>query len=96
MLFKEKNTSAGGFIILLLVILNVLIMKLAFIHNEKLYWAMVVTVPLLLAAILRDHQKKQAILRNFPLMSHLRYFFGRFQARIKTMLLRKRIGRQAF
>ena len=52
MLHKEKNVSVSGTIILLLVISNVLILKVAFIQNENWYWALVVSLPLLLIAIL--------------------------------------------
>src|SRR5690349_14223503 len=80
MLYKEKNASASRIIILLLVIINVLIVKAAFIQNENLYWALVITFPLLLIAAARDVlQKKQAFLRNDPVTGHIRNFFERIR-----------------
>ncbi|WP_018614659.1 hypothetical protein [Segetibacter koreensis] len=51
MLDKEKKTSIGGTIILLLVFINAFILKIAFIQNEKWYATLVITLPLLLIAI---------------------------------------------
>ena len=72
---KEKNVSPGGAIILLLVFLNALVLKISFIHNANLYCALLATLPLLLIAILDVRQKKHALLRNYPVIGHLRYFF---------------------
>jgi hypothetical protein len=44
---------------LLLVFLNTLILKIAFIQNEKMYAALVITLPLLLLAIYYLSQKKE-------------------------------------
>jgi hypothetical protein len=75
MLHKEKNVSASGIIILVLVMINVIILKVAFIQNENWYWALTVTLPLLLIAVLDVRQTKYAILRNYPVIGRLRYFF---------------------
>ena len=80
---KKKNVSLSGTIILLLVFLNAFILKVSFIHNENLYWALVVTLPLLLIAILDVRQKKHAILRNFPIIGYLRYFFETIRPEIR-------------
>lgn len=61
---KEKSTSVSGTMILLLVFLNALIIKIAFIQNEKWYIALVITLPLLLVAVLFNRQKKHAALTN--------------------------------
>ncbi len=45
-----KNPSVGGMLILLLVIINVIILKSAYISNEKLYGLLVITLPMLLIA----------------------------------------------
>lgn len=71
MLHKEKNVSVIGTIILLLVILNVLILKIAFIQNESWYWALVITLPLLLIAVLYVRQTKHGILHNYPVIVRL-------------------------
>ena len=61
MLHNEKYSSLRGMIVLLLVILNVLILKVAFIKNEDWYWALVITLPMLLMAILDVRKRKHAI-----------------------------------
>ena len=61
---KEKNTSVSGITMLLLVFLNALIIKNAFIQDEKWYIALVITLPLLLVAVLFNRQKKHRALTH--------------------------------
>jgi hypothetical protein len=61
MLHNEKNISPSGMIVLLLVVLNVLILKVAFIKNENLYWALAITLPMLLVVILDMRKREHAI-----------------------------------
>ncbi|MDB5246892.1 MAG: glutamate synthase [Segetibacter sp.] len=63
---KEKNIPVSGTVILLLVFINALILKIAFIGSEKWYWALSVTLPLLLLCIYKKGQKKSSILSNNP------------------------------
>ena len=42
-----------GTIVLLLVFINAIIIKTAYLRNERLYWALVVSVPLLAFAASR-------------------------------------------
>lgn len=58
MLNERKPVSAIRAIILLLVILNVLILRDAFTTNKKLYWNLIVTLPILLLAIEYKRRKK--------------------------------------
>jgi glutamate synthase domain-containing protein 2 len=80
---KKKNVSFSGTIILLLVFLNAFILKVSFIHNQNLYWALVVTLPLLLVAVFDVRQKKHALLRNYPIIGHLRYFFEKIRPELR-------------
>lgn len=48
---KEKHISIGGTVVLVLVFVNALILKTAFIQNNSLYNALFITLPLLLLAI---------------------------------------------
>jgi L-asparagine transporter-like permease len=59
MLDKTKKVSASGIVILLLIFLNAVVVKVAFIRNSKWYMALIVTVPLLLFALYYTTQKKQ-------------------------------------
>jgi hypothetical protein len=58
MLHNEKNISVRQNLILLLVFLNALILKVAFIWNENWYFGLIVTFPLLLVATYNIHQRK--------------------------------------
>ena len=83
MIQERKPVSASGIIILLFVLLNVLVLRNAFIRNEKLYWYLIVTLPLLLLAVSNTYQKKHALLRNFPVIGYLRYFFESFRPELR-------------
>ncbi|MEO5998901.1 MAG: hypothetical protein ABIN89_19205 [Chitinophagaceae bacterium] len=88
MLIRKNNISGSGTIILILVMTSVLISKIAYIHNNNWYWGLLVTLPLLLIAIVDARHSKQAILRNYPVIGHPRYFFEKTR--------RKDIGEDAF
>lgn len=83
MTVKQKPIPASGVIILFLVLLNVVSIRAGYSENQKWYWVLVVSLPLLLLAILNIRQKKHAILRNFPLIGHLRYFFESIRPEIR-------------
>ncbi|HEX6845437.1 MAG TPA: FMN-binding glutamate synthase family protein [Chitinophagaceae bacterium] len=79
----QKPVSASKIIILLLVLLNVIVLKAAYTGNEKWYWSLIITMPLLLLAILNIRQQKHAVLRNFPVIGYLRYFFESIRPEIR-------------
>jgi len=58
---NQEKVSASGIIILILVMLNVIILKTAFIHDAQIYWGLVITLPLLLIAIFDAIKTKLAI-----------------------------------
>jgi glutamate synthase domain-containing protein 2 len=74
MIRKRKEVSVSNAILLFLVIANILILKLAYINNEQWYWGLCLTLPLLLIAIRDTRQRKHAVIRNYPVIGHLRYF----------------------
>ncbi|MEP7110794.1 MAG: hypothetical protein ABI760_22560 [Ferruginibacter sp.] len=47
---NQKSSSPGGMISLVLILINAVILKHAFTLNEKWYWALIVTIPLLIAS----------------------------------------------
>ena len=57
-----KASSVRGLFLLLLIFLNAVVLKTAFVHHSKWYSALFITLPLLLAAILSDKQKKRIVL----------------------------------
>ena len=72
MLYKSEqihhtaNTaSSKGLLVLLLVFINGIILKIAFVQNPNWYNALYITLPLLFAAILFK-QKKDNGVRPFP------------------------------
>ncbi len=72
---NPMEVSVSGMIIAFVVLLNAVILKSAFSVSEGWYWALLVTFPLLLIAIRDVFQKKHAVIRNYPIIGHLRYLF---------------------
>jgi 4-hydroxybenzoate polyprenyltransferase len=56
---RSKKASVRGAIVLLLVILNAVIIKVAFIENSKWYLVLIISVPVLLIAIKYSKRKRQ-------------------------------------
>lgn len=53
-----KSNPGVGIVVLLLLLINALIAKIAFIKNENLFWLLVIMVPLLLLAMFGGKRKK--------------------------------------
>lgn len=70
---NHEMVSASRSIVLVIVLLNVIVIKEAFIHNSVYYWFLLVLLPLLLLAVYNIKQKKHALLRNYPVIGYLRY-----------------------
>jgi hypothetical protein len=83
MIQDQKRVPASGIIILILVLANVIAIREGYTTNEKWYWVLALTLPLLLLAIVNIRQRKHAILRNFPLLGYLRYFFESIRPEIR-------------
>jgi glutamate synthase domain-containing protein 2 len=69
----QKKASASNMIAGMLMIINIVIIGLAYTHNQNLYWWLLLSVPLLMLCIWDKNQKNHAILKNFPVIGHLRY-----------------------
>lgn len=48
---QEKRPTINETLVLLLVFINAVILKMAFINNEALYWALLITLPMLVVTI---------------------------------------------
>jgi glutamate synthase domain-containing protein 2 len=75
MVRNQKTISVGNMVLFLIVLANGVVIKTPYTGNANWYWALLITGPLLLIALSDMRQKKHAIIRNFPVIGHLRYFF---------------------
>ncbi|HEY6975564.1 MAG TPA: hypothetical protein VH396_04705 [Chitinophagaceae bacterium] len=80
---KRKFLSVSGMILLILVLINVIILKTAYLVSENWYWCLIVSLPLLLVAIYDVRQKQHAMLCNYPVIGHLRYFFESIRSELR-------------
>jgi glutamate synthase domain-containing protein 2 len=71
----SKPLSIRNLIVFIVVFMNAIILRNGFTINNTWYWGLLITVPMLVVAIIDITQRKHAIIRNFPLIGHLRYFF---------------------
>lgn len=83
MIQNRKRIPVSGIIILILVLANVIAITQGYINNEKWYWVLLLTLPLLLLAIVNIRQRKHGILRNFPVVGYLRYFFESIRPEVR-------------
>ena len=67
MVNDRKIGSFSGSIVTILVLINAIILKSALLNGEKLYWALMLSIPLLAVALFNFNigQKKPALLRKF-------------------------------
>lgn len=75
MIRSYDRTSVRGIIILILVLFNVVVLRAAYLNDQQWYWMLCISIPFLLLAIRDVRQNKHAIIRNYPVIGHLRYFF---------------------
>ncbi|MEO6188158.1 MAG: FMN-binding glutamate synthase family protein [Ginsengibacter sp.] len=80
---SEKKISVRGMILFSLVLINIVLLRAAVISNERWFWALAISLPLLVLGIINVQQKKHAVLRNFPVVGYLRYFFESIRPEIR-------------
>src|SRR5918993_3004976 len=71
----SKILSFRQLVLICLVSLNIAVLLVALIANASWYWWLLFTAPMLMIAIKDSIQTRHAIIRNFPVLGHLRYFF---------------------
>jgi glutamate synthase domain-containing protein 2 len=80
---NRETVSVGNMIIWILVLLNAVIVKVAFTGSGSWYWVLIITAPLLFIALKDRLQKKHAVVRNYPVIGHLRYLFESIRPEIR-------------
>ena len=80
---RNQMVSISRSIVFILVALNVVILRQAYIGNAQWYWALIVSCPLLLIALSDIYQKKHALIRNYPLIGHIRYLMERIRPELR-------------
>ncbi len=66
MLHKKITATTADTVFLLMVLVNVLVLKTAFIHDSSLYGWLLITLPLLLVFFKASHKRKQKLLEPSP------------------------------
>lgn len=66
MLHKKTTATIAGKVFLLMVLVNVLVLKSAFIHDNSLYGLLLFTLPLLLVAYKASQKEKEKNLETSP------------------------------
>lgn len=79
----NQQVSARGMILLFIVLLNILVLRSAYTSRGQGYWLLFLTLPLLIIAIYNIKQRKHALLRNYPLVGYLRYWFESIRPEIR-------------
>jgi len=93
---KRKVIPVSRMIILFLVILNISTLSAAYTSNGNWYWALLVTVPLLLLAVFNTRQKKHALLRNYPVIGYLRYLFESIRPEVRQYFIESDLDGKPF
>ena len=81
-MIRNQMISVGSMIILFIIMLNIILIRSAFIHQSG-YWLLFGSIPILLIALYDRFQKKHAVIRNYPVIGHLRYFFESIRPEIR-------------
>ena len=81
-MIRNQMISVGSMIILFIIMLNIILIRSAFIHQSG-YWLLFGSIPVLLIALYDRFQKKHAVIRNYPVIGHLRYFFESIRPEIR-------------
>jgi glutamate synthase domain-containing protein 2 len=73
---RNKNRlPVARVILLILLLVNGIVLNIIFNGNTEWIWVFVVIFPVLLISLRDLLQKRHALIRNFPVIGHLRYFF---------------------
>ncbi len=71
---SRTKISASTVIVLSILLFNAIALN-AVLNDVRYFWALLITLPLLLLAVYNTRQKKHAVLRNYPVIGYARYLF---------------------
>lgn len=80
---NQHLISTSGTILLILLLVNAIILRSGITVDKRIYWWLILTLPLLFLAIIHRSQKKHAILRNYPIIGYLRYLLETIRPEIR-------------
>ena len=92
----KKPLSISNGVPFILLLLNVLVLKAAYIHNPNWYGVLLITVPLFLIAVANTRQKKHALLRNFPLLGYGRYLLESIRPELRQYFFESELDGRPF
>ncbi|MGV3658355.1 MAG: glutamate synthase-related protein, partial [Chitinophagaceae bacterium] len=72
---NTEHMAVSTAIVMFVAMINIIVVGVAYTAGAGWYWALLLTLPLLGLAIRDTRQKKHAVIRNFPIIGHLRYLF---------------------
>jgi glutamate synthase domain-containing protein 2 len=75
MIIMRKRFSIRNTILLVILISNLSVIGMGLAVSPTVFWWLLLTIPLAAVAVWDVLQRKHAIIRNYPLIGHLRYFF---------------------
>ena len=71
----RKQFSIRNIILLVILVSNLLVIGWGLTISPTVFWWFLLTLPLAVVAVQDVMQRKHAIIRNYPLIGHLRYYF---------------------
>ena len=80
---NTAKPSVAGTILVLLIFVNVIVIRDAYTGTITSWWWLALTLPLVLLAIKDALQKKRALIRNYPVIGHLRYLLETIRPEIR-------------
>ncbi|NTS41113.1 FMN-binding glutamate synthase family protein [Flavisolibacter sp. BT320] len=80
---NDTTISLSKLIVLLLGITNAAVVTIALFFGSSLLWWLLLTLPLLVLALKDAQQTQHAILRNYPVIGHLRYLFEKIRPELR-------------
>ncbi len=58
---EVKEPSTVKLFLVLLLVINTVVLKIAFIHHEKWYSVLLISIPMLVAAIISNKRKRKVV-----------------------------------